>query len=761
VVGALAQGCDALDVCGTEKRVCLMSEIGKTYDQLQTGAGGGIYPAFVCGAPPKEPSCTPRRPEAAAGSTIYTGEPVGGDGDGDGIADADDRCAGVFDPVRPVDGGAQPDADGDGDGDACDPCPLVAGAATCTAIDPNDRDQDGVPNATDNCADLANPDQRDGDDDAKGDACDVCPAEANLGLAGCPTTIYKIKRGETPVGRTVRISDALVTGKGSNGFFVQVKDGDAGYEGPDHSGMMVFTGPNTPTLASAAVGARVTIDGRVTNFQGQLELDSVTTVIVRAPGPEAPPAPIAATYAEVKTGGPRAAALEGVIVSLGAASVTAVDMAFGEFTLTSGADALVVDDFLFASPLPELGAPFTTVTGILAFRQMASKLEPRDLRDLGPPRITSLAPALSYARVGQTADLPTFPSALTVTLSGPAQGDTLVTIASGDPAALTVTDLTIPDGQITGVVDVTAVAQSAAVIVTGSLGGVMKTATVRVLGAAEVPTAVTLSPAAATAPPLGTVQLTATLDVPAPAGGTVVGLAATAGTVPATVTVGADQLAATFTYTAPDAGSATVTATLGGSTSDATVTVAEGAVLVINEVDYDQIGADGAEYIEIYNRTAGPISLAGKQVLLVNGNNSAVYDTIDLSPAGTLPAGGFLVIANASVAVPMPALKIEPPGWGSDRVQNGMPDGIALVDAMAAPPVLIDALSYEGAMTMIDLPGFPAPVSLVEGTMLPASVADSNTVLGALCRSPNGQDTDQAMIDWKFCTSLSAGTANP
>jgi len=81
VVGAFALNCDPVDVCGTGKRVCLMSEVGKTYTQLQTGAGAGIYPAFACltpptaPTPPNEPSCTPKRPTSANGSTIYTGMP--------------------------------------------------------------------------------------------------------------------------------------------------------------------------------------------------------------------------------------------------------------------------------------------------------------------------------------------------------------------------------------------------------------------------------------------------------------------------------------------------------------------------------------------------------------------------------------------------------------------------------------------------------------------------------------------------------------
>jgi len=261
--------------------------------------------------------------------------------------------------------------------------------------------------------------------------------------------------------------------------------------------------------------------------------------------------------------------------------------------------------------------------------------------------------------------------------------------------------------------------------------------------------------------PNGMVVFTVTLDIPALAP-TIVNLAVaptTAGTLPATVTVLTNEASATFTYTdTANLGTATVTATLGSSTSNATVTVSTGAThLVINEVDYDQIMTDNAEFIEIYNPSPTAVSLAGKQVLLVNGNTSLVYDTIDLG-SGMLAGNAYIVVAGANVSVTSPATKVDP-GWTTDRVQNGAPDGIALIDNTSH--TLIDALSYEGAMTMVDLPGFAAPVSLVEGTMLPLTSADSNTADGSLCRSPNGQDTDDAAADWRVCAAPSAGLQNP
>jgi hypothetical protein len=58
---------------------------------------------------------------------------------------------------------SQGDADYDGEGDACDP----------------DADNDGVPNATDNCRLVANANQLDSDGDGLGDACDNCAVSPN------------------------------------------------------------------------------------------------------------------------------------------------------------------------------------------------------------------------------------------------------------------------------------------------------------------------------------------------------------------------------------------------------------------------------------------------------------------------------------------------------------------------------------------------------------------------------------------------------
>ncbi len=777
LIDSLTTNCDPLPVCGVDKKVCLMAEINRTYTDL-AAAVGSDYQLFACpsdGPPPNEPTCVASRISAPADPVAYTGVPSAGDADGDGIPDATDLCPNMFDPIRPMDHGKQADADGDGIGDICDPCPTDANSTTCAMADPNDTDGDGKINSEDNCPNVANPDQADADGDGKGDACDSCPT-ANPGSTPCTTTIYAIKKGQITAGTIVTVENALVTGKNASGFFMQIKAGDTGYVDEKYSGIFVYTGTANTQLANAVVNRRVTVAGTVTPFgttMPEIELTAITAITATTTVDDVPAVmPIATTYAEIKTGQTRAAELEGVLVSAGMTTATAVNSMLGEVTCQdAGANQIVIDDLLYAQPNPQVGQVYGGVTGLLALRSNASTLEPRNSGDLnlGPPVIASFGPALSYARVGETIAGSSFPGVLTVTLSGPAQGATTVTVTTTGvgAAGLTVVDVLIPDTMTSGAVKMTANTQTADVTVQAVLASqptLISTAHVRVLDTLETPTTATLSPTAASVAPNGATDLTVTLDEPAPAGGTVVTLAATAGgSVPPSVTVLQHALTATFTYldvaaTAP----VTVSAKIGaGAATTATVTVSTGANhLVINEVDYDNVGPDTAEYIEIFNPSGGALPLTGVTLYLVNGNGNTVYGTIDLgAAAATIDAGGYLVVSTGAI-VPTTALHIDP-DWhtsGGD-VQNGPPDGLALVDTTTH--TVIDRFCYEGAMTAVTLPGFTGPVSLVEGTFLAASVADSNTVQGALCRSPNGTDGDNAAMDWKFCTSLTPGDANP
>lgn len=159
---------------------------------------------------------------------------------------------------------------------------------------------------------------------------------------------------------------------------------------------------------------------------------------------------------------------------------------------------------------------------------------------------------------------------------------------------------------------------------------------------------------------------------------------------------------------------------------------AEPAKLVINEVDYDQVGTDANGFVEIHNAGSAEADLSNVDLVAVNGGDNAEYAREALT--GTLAAGGHLAVAM--------------------ELQNGAPDGLALLEGTT----LLDALSYEGAITAATIGG--QTYDLVEGAVLPAAVEDSNATAGSLIRNPDGKDTNDAAADWAFTTTLTRGAAN-
>lgn len=776
LVESLRTGCEEVrtaeftDVCGEPKRVCLQ-EIGMSFEALVAEANrrGQQYPLFFCGEPEGEPTCLPARvhdgsrfPDASEnGSNRYTGMSSAEDMDGDGIPNAEDNCPTIFNPIRPLDGGSQADADGDGQGDACDVCPLDADATTCSTIDPNDRDNDGVPDLQDNCPGVTNPDQLDSDEDGIGDACDACPEAPNPGGAACPATVYDLKTGEVAAGQRVRITRSVVTAVAYNGFTMQVPTDHPGYAGEDHSGVFVFTS-SAPQLASGdavEIGMTVDVEGEPNPFFGQIQLGFAT--VTASAETSAIPAPIVVTPSELGTG-TRAQALEAVLVRV--EDVTVTDDSppetrpdagnVGEFEIDG---SLRVDDLFFRlEPFVTTGEAFESITGVLILRDEQHKIMPRSADDFvaGAPQLAALEPALSYTRVGATG-APTFPEPLTVRLARSVTTDTTVTLTSTPTpdGPLTVTDVVIPAGSASAPVLVTAVAAGTAEI-TATLGGSSTgPVTVEVLGETEGPTDFTLTPASVTLAAGATQTFTVTLDLPAPPGGSMLTLAEDAGgTMPATVVVPENTMSTTFNYTAPSSATeGTLLVELDGTSvvreAELTIVVSPGTI-VINEVDYDQPGTDTAEYIELYNPGATPVSLAGKQLILVNGANDGIYGTIDLSTAGAeLPADGYLVLYQpGGITPPSSALSMTM----SVAVQNGH-DGIVVWDSTAM--TVLDALAYEGEMS-VTLGG--TTHSCVEGTR--ATAFDPGE--GAMSRIPNGSDTDDADADWVLSTCLTPGAPN-
>src|SRR4051812_4350318 len=152
------------------------------------------------------------------------------------------------------------------------------------------------------------------------------------------------------------------------------------------------------------------------------------------------------------------------------------------------------------------------------------------------------------------------------------------------------------------------------------------------------------------------------------------------------------------------------------------------------ELHYDNVGTDAGEAIEV----SGPAGtdVTGWQVILYNGNGGASYDTKTLS--GTIPATcgarGVLVI-----------------NYPVNGIQNGSPDGMALIDAGGA---VVEYLSYEGVFAATN-----GPANGLTSTDIGVTEAGNEPTGKSLQR--HGDGTWTGPIDSTFGPSNSMDAAPP
>lgn len=637
--------CEAINICQVSRRVCLERDTGKTLSAIGGAIAQDAYGPFFCGTPPGEPTCVPSRPEE------YDGVGSAQDADGDGIADAEDVCSLVFNPIRPLDMSMQADFDHDATGDECDVCPLTDGDQ-CAMYDPNDRDADGIVNAADNCPANPNPDQLDGDHDMIGDGCDICPNFDNSTAPYCPTTIYDIRAANVSRGALVQIEDALVIAASGTTFFVQVDPASATFNGVDHSGLQIYIGTGA-VMTAPAPGDVVTIVGSVSEFGGAVQLDNIQSVTTT--GTATVPDPIDVSPSDIVTGGPKASVYQGLLVRLQDVTVTSSNPDapndFQEFEV----DGVRVDDLLYAVPTrPSVGETFSSITGVLHYSFSNTKLEPRSESDLlaGPPSLIAFSATMVFVEAGTTGASPE----LEVRLSGGALGDTTVSLSySGEvsgPASVVV-----PNGQSSVSVPLTGgVAGSGTV--TAELNGETFVANVSVYDASTPRDVGSLSPATQDVVINQTATLTVTLTAPAGVGGQEVTIATTGGlSAPATVTVPEGSLSADFTVTAPaTGGAATVSATI-TSTLEVDINVIEPSAdcVIISEV-IEGSGSNNKAF-ELFNCSGAPVDLADFAICLVS--NASVTCSASESLSGVVPAGDVATFCKSkasSATDPLPGI---------------------------------------------------------------------------------------------------------
>ncbi|MFO7654108.1 MAG: lamin tail domain-containing protein [Candidatus Krumholzibacteriia bacterium] len=145
---------------------------------------------------------------------------------------------------------------------------------------------------------------------------------------------------------------------------------------------------------------------------------------------------------------------------------------------------------------------------------------------------------------------------------------------------------------------------------------------------------------------------------------------------------------------------------------------------VLNEILYDPIGPDaGAEFVELYNPGAEPVSLDGVRLEFANGADDEPDWRLQWAggPGDALPPGGFFLVADV--------------GW-----TGVTPDAVTNLSLQNGP----DALRVVRGGAVLDLVGYGplANPSFYEGR--PAVGAASGL---ALARRPDGRDTGDNAAD--------------
>lgn len=182
-------------------------------------------------------------------------------------------------------------------------------------------------------------------------------------------------------------------------------------------------------------------------------------------------------------------------------------------------------------------------------------------------------------------------------------------------------------------------------------------------------------------------------------------------------------------------------------------TAAAGSVW-INEFHYDNASTDVGEFIELAGNAG--IDLTGWSLVLYNGSNGSVYNTVALSGVLADQSNGF---GTSVVTFP------------SNGLQNGSPDGIALVDDTGS---VVEFISYEGSFTAVGGPAdglTSTDIGVAESSSTPAGFSLQLTGTGtessdftwaaASAETPNDTNTGQTFGDGSGGGGGGGGTGTP
>jgi hypothetical protein len=156
--------------------------------------------------------------------------------------------------------------------------------------------------------------------------------------------------------------------------------------GGDFSGIWVYVNDaEVDPLPVFAEGAEVEMTASTADYFGQRQLQQITAVTQL--GGNSSVQPITVTPTDIKTGGGRAMALEGVLVRVQNVSVESLNPPAGpgdedptqEIVISGG---LRINDFFTPLPMVNIGDTFTEIIGVLRFGNGDYKIEPRRGADI-------------------------------------------------------------------------------------------------------------------------------------------------------------------------------------------------------------------------------------------------------------------------------------------------------------------------------------------------------------------------------------------
>ena len=146
----------------------------------------------------------------------------------------------------------------------------------------------------------------------------------------------------------------------------------------------------------------------------------------------------------------------------------------------------------------------------------------------------------------------------------------------------------------------------------------------------------------------------------------------------------------------------------------------------INEFHYDDIDADGQEFVEVGIRTpnASGLNAGDYNVVLVNGNGNTAYNSFNLGSDFTASAAFPVAGSTNGQEVTLYSLILP-----SNGIQNGSPDGIAITNASTGD--VVQFLSYEGTMTFNGVDSMDVGVTESNSTAEFSSLGATGTGFGA------------------------------